>query len=361
MKKYIRISTVVLLCLIITICIAGFSVFASEKETLNLGGGAKTIEYISGVTTWAEAVKNANSNTVYITESGLICAVGNVVVDEYGEPVKPSDVISLSQNYERLANSIFTCSIYNSADLSLVYLFKYFKGWTFYDFVNYAKENGTTKIDVTAGIAYYRTDCVNYPLMMSSTAIKGDTVISESFVVDLLSEDTISFHVTEETITKEATCTSVGEYASVCKDCGTVLTRGTVPALGHDWKDATCTDPKTCRVCGAKESEALGHDYSFWGVCKDCGHFDLFKRNARIGSSDNENRSDGSGGIFDSVGDSISGGVESVKNWFSDLGKTIDTLFGMLLGVLGILMFCILGTWIVRFIRELFLDYMRRK
>ncbi len=32
-------------------------------------------------------------------------------------------------------------------------------------------------------------------------------------------------------------------------------------ALGHDWKAATCTDPKTCDRCHITEGEALGHDW----------------------------------------------------------------------------------------------------
>ena len=31
--------------------------------------------------------------------------------------------------------------------------------------------------------------------------------------------------------------------------------------LYHLWSDATCTDPKTCSVCGTTEGEALGHSY----------------------------------------------------------------------------------------------------
>lgn len=34
--------------------------------------------------------------------------------------------------------------------------------------------------------------------------------------------------------------------------------------LGHSWIDATCTDPKTCHVCGATEGKAIGHNASEW-------------------------------------------------------------------------------------------------
>ncbi|MBR2659222.1 hypothetical protein IKD60_00460 [Candidatus Saccharibacteria bacterium] len=53
---------------------------------------------------------------------------------------------------------------------------------------------------------------------------------------------------------KDATCTE----PRTCTSCGE--TEG--EALGHDWADATCTEPKTCTRCGATEGEALGHDWA---------------------------------------------------------------------------------------------------
>ncbi|MBO5837555.1 MAG: leucine-rich repeat protein [Oscillospiraceae bacterium] len=50
-----------------------------------------------------------------------------------------------------------------------------------------------------------------------------------------------------------ATCTD----PKTCTVCG--ATEG--DALGHDFADATCTAPKTCKVCGATEGEALGHKF----------------------------------------------------------------------------------------------------
>ena len=66
----------------------------------------------------------------------------------------------------------------------------------------------------------------------------------------------------------EASCTE----PRTCAICGE--TEG--EPLGHDWKDADCTEPRTCRRCGETEGEALGHD---WGdpdasgmrTCRRCG------------------------------------------------------------------------------------------
>jgi len=51
----------------------------------------------------------------------------------------------------------------------------------------------------------------------------------------------------------EATCTKP-KTCKLCKD-----TEGN--ALGHDWSEATCTKPKTCKLCKDTEGDALGHDW----------------------------------------------------------------------------------------------------
>lgn len=67
---------------------------------------------------------------------------------------------------------------------------------------------------------------------------------------------------------KEATCTE----AKTCTVCGT--TEGS--AKGHSWKAATCTKPKNCRVCEITEGSAKGHNWSSATCttakrCKTCG------------------------------------------------------------------------------------------
>ncbi len=69
---------------------------------------------------------------------------------------------------------------------------------------------------------------------------------------------------------KDATCTEKGYTGDTyCKGCNAKLTDGKdIPALGHDWADATCTTPKTCKVCKVTEGTALGHS----GGTADCCH-----------------------------------------------------------------------------------------
>lgn len=55
---------------------------------------------------------------------------------------------------------------------------------------------------------------------------------------------------------KDATCTE----PRTCESCG--KTDG--QPLGHDWSDATCTEPKTCARCEATEGEPLGYEPAEW-------------------------------------------------------------------------------------------------
>ena len=60
----------------------------------------------------------------------------------------------------------------------------------------------------------------------------------------------------------EATCVE----PQTCKKCG--ATQGSV--IEHDWSSATCTTAKTCRFCGSKEGKPNGHSVRI-GTCNTCG------------------------------------------------------------------------------------------
>ena len=81
-----------------------------------------------------------------------------------------------------------------------------------------------------------------------------------------------------------ADCMHNDVYYKTCS-CGAVSATETfeVPgtALNHDWAEATCTEPKTCRRegCGATDGNSLGHDLpsnwskdenEHWHECKRC-------------------------------------------------------------------------------------------
>lgn len=71
----------------------------------------------------------------------------------------------------------------------------------------------------------------------------------------------------------KATCESPAVYYYSCT-CGKngeqTFTDG--EALGHEFLNATCLKPSTCKRCGKTEGEALGHDYNKINVCTRCGN-----------------------------------------------------------------------------------------
>ena len=85
----------------------------------------------------------------------------------------------------------------------------------------------------------------------------------------------------------------------ICDSCGIVLKADgitettieaeTISALGHDWMEACCTTPKTCKTCGITEGDPLGHSFDEWMVileatccyvgeaernCKNCDYYE---------------------------------------------------------------------------------------
>jgi len=64
---------------------------------------------------------------------------------------------------------------------------------------------------------------------------------------------------------KAATCTEPGlTDGKGCTACGkTLVQRTEIPATGHNWKDATCTEAKHCTGCGITSGSALGHYYCY--------------------------------------------------------------------------------------------------
>lgn len=64
----------------------------------------------------------------------------------------------------------------------------------------------------------------------------------------------------EWSVTKAATCVEEGERVHTCTKCKTAETEK-IGALGHDWEEATCVTPKTCKRCSATEGEPLAHTF----------------------------------------------------------------------------------------------------
>ena len=72
----------------------------------------------------------------------------------------------------------------------------------------------------------------------------------------------------EEKIVSKPECEKEGKVQLNCKDCSNKKDK-TIAATGHTWDNATCTAPKTCSVCKAKEGNPIGHTTDA-GVCSRC-------------------------------------------------------------------------------------------
>lgn len=74
---------------------------------------------------------------------------------------------------------------------------------------------------------------------------------------------------TAETVHKHTFRNATCSNPRTCTSCGE--TEGS--ANGHNWKDATCSEPKICTVCGNTSGRAAGHDF-YNGECTHCGKAD---------------------------------------------------------------------------------------
>ncbi|MBO5715723.1 MAG: hypothetical protein J6S23_04955 [Clostridia bacterium] len=86
----------------------------------------------------------------------------------------------------------------------------------------------------------------------------------------------------------DATCTKNGTETAKCENCDVTDTREDDNSkTAHDYADATCKTPKTCKDCGAKQGSVAAHTYGEWVVtikattettgvqvktCANCGH-----------------------------------------------------------------------------------------
>lgn len=108
----------------------------------------------------------------------------------------------------------------------------------------------------------------------------GNVTVKPVFEAHSFTEE----HAEEQYKKSSADCTHNDVYYKTCS-CGAVSATETfeVPgtALNHDWAEATCTEPKTCRreSCGATDGNPLGHDLpsdwskdenEHWHECKRC-------------------------------------------------------------------------------------------
>lgn len=64
----------------------------------------------------------------------------------------------------------------------------------------------------------------------------------------------------EWSVSTASSCSVAGKQSRKCTKCGEIQTE-TIELASHDYADATCTTPKTCKNCGAVDGEANGHSF----------------------------------------------------------------------------------------------------
>lgn len=87
------------------------------------------------------------------------------------------------------------------------------------------------------------------------------TWVSEKATLTVIRNCAVDGHIFDEgTIISEPTCIDKGVKRFNCSECSQYKDEPINP-LGHDWKEATCTAPKTCKRCQATEGEPIEHSF----------------------------------------------------------------------------------------------------
>ena len=108
---------------------------------------------------------------------------------------------------------------------------------------------------------------------------------SSAFTITV-AEGNRTFHVNPTTghleahtysaVVTEPGCENAGYTTHTCSICEDSYKTDPVPAKEHDWADADCITPKTCKVCGETEGAPLDHNWADADcdtpkTCKVCG------------------------------------------------------------------------------------------
>jgi hypothetical protein len=119
--------------------------------------------------------------------------------------------------------------------------------------------------------------------------------VCEDLDCDLCGElrEAVPHVFTNYVFNNDSTCIKNGTETAVCDNCDVTHTReASNTKSGHDWANATCTSPKTCKECGEKQGPVMPHKYGEWKVieeptdltlgirehtCTVCGHVEQEK------------------------------------------------------------------------------------
>lgn len=88
----------------------------------------------------------------------------------------------------------------------------------------------------------------------------------------------------------ESTCTEDGYLVRTCSRCGYSGPVEKTDALGHDWVEADCLNPRTCARCAVTEGKPAGHSFSEWETvtASACGQEGIRVRSCHCGAEETE-------------------------------------------------------------------------
>ena len=156
------------------------------------------------------------------------------------------------------------------------------------------EEGASQTFTITANTGYKVADVKVNGVSVGAVATYTVENVTANVTIEATFEALPPEHVCAPVIVNkvEATCTAEGKEAYYLCTCGKayedaeataeiadITTYGVIAKLAHDYADATCTDPKTCKNCPATEGEANGHapktewttdEENHWHECENC-------------------------------------------------------------------------------------------
>ena len=112
--------------------------------------------------------------------------------------------------------------------------------------------------------------------------VPGDAATCENAQICTVCKEELAgklAHSYNYNVTVEATCNTVGLESGICAVCGAVDIREIpVNATHHEYGEATCTSPATCKRCGAITGEPANHTggkatCATLAICEVCGQY----------------------------------------------------------------------------------------
>ena len=245
----------------------GGGIYVGSKGTLNLYGGTITKNTVS-------TNEGHHGGGVYV-ESNKWSGVGKISIS--GSPVITGNTRTYTPDSTTTTENLYlSYGFTNSGDLPIITLGTLTSGanigiWAGESVFSTASEtdySGYFSSDVAGyHVAYNRDKKLELKAGAAHVHSGGTANCHAKAVCEVCKEAygdlALDKHDggTEIKNAKAATCTEKGYTGDTyCKGCNAKLSDGKdIPAAGHDWAAATCTTPKTCKVCKVTEGDVAGH------------------------------------------------------------------------------------------------------